>query len=98
MDKATYKHIAYSRAEPRPPCPYCGERQAYDEARPSKPHVIRIAGKRETEYFTECRSCGQRIIWGFKYGDGSLAQLGTGRVTYHWSKPLIRKRPFNNQR
>ncbi len=46
-----------------PPCPYCGERQAYSDARPSRPYVRVVGTTRETQYDTECRACGKRLIW-----------------------------------
>jgi DNA-directed RNA polymerase subunit RPC12/RpoP len=55
-----------------PSCPYCGERQAYQEARPTKPRIIKYWDytpqrgtyeKRETVWDTECRNCSQRIVW-----------------------------------
>lgn len=77
---------------PRPRCPYCGECQAYEETRPSKPIVVvhnrgSIAEERETQYNTHCRKCGRRIVWGMQYGNGTLQQLATGRPRYSWSRP-----------
>jgi len=59
---------------PTPPCPYCGEPQAYREARPSHPQVITLDGQRETVYGTACRACGERIC--FRFGP-----------SYYWSTP-----------
>lgn len=79
---------------PAPPCPYCGEHQSHGEARPSKPRVIKYMDwtpkrggylKRETVYDTSCRACGEQIIWGFCYSNGSFGQLDRLEV-YHWSK------------
>jgi hypothetical protein len=83
----------------KPPCPFCGERQGQDEARPSKPRVVvrkaweraHKAGEaktiRETVYDTHCRACGERIDWSWRYGNGGFADLATGKATYFWSKP-----------
>mgnify|MGYP001580771444 CR=1 FL=1 len=82
-----------------PPCPFCGERQSLDEARPSKPRVVTrkawerphkagcVNTIRETVYDTHCRSCGERMIWGFTYGCGRMHEIATATVRYHWSKP-----------
>ena len=76
---------------PRPACPYCGERQGYDEARPSRPHVVvrkawerphkpgQVQTVRETEYFTECRACGRRINWGMDLGE---VNIRTGKLRH----------------
>lgn len=59
---------------PSPPtCPFCGERQSRDEARPSKPILSqprlewrrggRFVTVRDTYWHTHCRSCDERIIW-----------------------------------
>lgn len=84
---------------PRPPCPYCRHEQGYDEARPSRPRVVtrkaweqrhkagHVKTVRETVYDTECRECGKRIVWSVKLGNGSLAQMATGRAVCHWSRP-----------
>ena len=82
-----------------PPCPFCGEQQSRDEAIPSKPRVITrkawerphkagcVKTIRETVYDTHCGYCGERMIWGFTYGTGRLAEMTTGNVCYHWAKP-----------
>lgn len=75
----------------RPPCPYCGERQAYDEARPSRPVIIteqaydprRPVGHRwhnvkRTTWNTECRACGRRITWSILLG--TLTARGVKRA------------------
>lgn len=55
-----------------PPCPFCGTRQRYEDARPSKPLVSapymayehgRMRQRRDTYWNTHCVSCGERIIW-----------------------------------
>ncbi len=76
---------------PEPACPYCGERQGYDDARPSKPYVVSCnmglgRVEKHTQWNTHCRACEQRIIWGFTFGNGTLAQMNRPAV-YHWSKP-----------
>ena len=70
-----------------PRCPFCGEKQGYDEARPSKPRIVGDTGSRHTEWNTECRACGQRIIWSMQFGNGSLEELAIGNARYSWSKP-----------
>lgn len=82
-----------------PACPYCGERQTKDEARPSKPRVVtrkawerphragQVRTIRETVYDDHCRACDERIVYGFTLGDGSLSAIATGYPRYHWSKP-----------
>lgn len=64
-----------------PPCPYCGERQTYDEST----HVWPRKGRHAE---THCRKCGERIIFGFQYGSGSLAEIGHAEPRYSWSKTL----------
>ena len=80
-----------------PACPHCGERQAYDDARPSKPIVVkhgdlvRVCGrfvwKPTTMWHTHCRACDERIIWSMQYGSGSISELMTGKASYSWAKP-----------
>lgn len=84
-------------ANARYPCPFCGEQQSYTEARPSKPRVIQTElrrqadgtwrAARETVYDTECRACGERIVWSMSFGSGSMSEILTGAARYHWSKP-----------
>lgn len=71
-----------------PPCPYCGERQAYDEARPSKPMLSeprrdwqggRMVTVRDTIWHTHCRACGERIVWSVEHWPN--------RGVTQWSKP-----------
>ena len=78
-----------------PPCPFCGECQSRDAAIPSKPRVMtytdyrrgRFVEVRDTVYDTHCRHCGERMMWGFTYGAGTLEEIATGDVHYHWSAP-----------
>jgi len=45
-------------------CPYCGERQSYQEAKPSKPYVVKYWGlEPETRFDTLCRACSKRMVW-----------------------------------
>jgi predicted RNA-binding Zn-ribbon protein involved in translation (DUF1610 family) len=78
---------AIDRAATAYPCPYCGTEQAYVDARPSRPRVVTIGGARETMYDTECRECGQRIVWSMRLGNGSIADLFAGKASYRWEKP-----------
>lgn len=74
----------------KPACPYCGEHQGYDEARPSRPRVMRYPDwngrrfyeKRETVYDTECRACGQRIVWAL-----SFTLRDKSKAWNSWEKP-----------
>lgn len=79
-----------------PACPFCGERQAYDEARPSKPIVSapyktwergRFVTKRDTQWNTHCRGCGEQIVWGESFYPVAGVKS--------WSKPF---RPDGSKR
>lgn len=73
----------------RPPCPYCGERQSYDEARPSKPRVMSGGWRmpRVTVWDTECRSCGRRLVWAMPLGTFQLMRGKPG----NWVRPVSRQ-------
>lgn len=64
-----------------PPCPFCGERQSKDEAIPSRPILGARVGNepRTTYYHDHCRACGERIVWGFMFGDGSMRDFGSNK-------------------
>lgn len=76
-------------APPCPSCPYCGERQSKDEARPSRPILGLRIGKepRPTHYNDHCRSCGKQIVFGFTFGNGDISQFHMP-ARYYWSKPV----------
>ena len=82
-------------SKPAPACPYCGERQSVDDTIPGKPKVSShygawVRGKwrddvKETYYDDFCRKCGKQISYGFRYGNGTLGDMGKPAV-FHWSK------------
>lgn len=69
---------------PRPPCPYCQTRQAYTESVPA-PLGCEPAANADRD--TYCRACGERMVWGFRYGSGRLSERATGPAVFRWSKP-----------
>lgn len=75
---------AHDAHDADPPCPYCGERQRYSEARPSRP-TVRVdpcTRQRSTEWHTECRACGQRITWAM-----SFRLTKRSKAIYSWECP-----------
>ena len=64
------------------PCPYCGELQAYGEARPSKPRVIGTGEDRTTVYDTHCRACDARIVWACSFPLARRVEKA-----YSWERP-----------
>lgn len=81
--------------EQRPPCPYCGEHQSYDEARPSKPIVFRdyqvVRGRliptMQTRYDTHCRACDQRIVYGVEVATWNGKEMDESHAgEASWSK------------
>ncbi len=87
----------------RPPCPYCGEHQARDEARPSKPYVDtdyalrrgRFVRIKKTYWNTECRTCGKLIVWGCLVGtfnERGFVNAPCDDRRFSWGKPLAERR------
>jgi predicted RNA-binding Zn-ribbon protein involved in translation (DUF1610 family) len=80
-------------------CPWCGERQSYDEARPSKPilgpkrweydrRMRRTRQVRDTSWHTHCRACGERIIWSVPFGAITLGgEFVKSQEVPSWVKP-----------